>query len=89
MDVEDFFSSQVRMRLLKILMQVGEINVSQLTRRLGVNYKTTKKHLKILENEGMANHKTFGRIHLFRINPNSPKTKAVRKLIEVWEQNTE
>ena len=85
MDIEDVFSSRLRMRILKILMQVGELNVSEIARRLGVNYKTTDKHLEILEDEDMIKHKRFGRIRLYRLNISSPRTKAIQNLIEVWE----
>ena len=85
MDIEDVFSSRLRMRILKILMQVGELNVSEIARRLGVNYKTTDKHLEILEDEDMIKHKVFGRIRLYRLNISSPRTKAIQNLIEVWE----
>jgi DNA-binding transcriptional ArsR family regulator len=73
------------MKILKILMQVSELNVSQIARRLGVNYKTTNKHLKVLEDEGMIKRKVFGRIRLYRLNESSPKVKAVQNLIKVWE----
>lgn len=86
MDVEDVFSSRVRMKILKVLMQVGELNVSQITRRLGVNYKTTDKHLKVLEEEDMVKQKVFGRIRLYQLNHHSPKTKAVKDLMQVWEE---
>ena len=74
------------MRVMKILAQVGELNVSGIARKLGINYETTSKHLKILEDEGLLQHKKFGRIRLYRINAHSPKAKAVQGLIDVWEQ---
>jgi len=85
MNVEDVFSSRLRIKIFKILMQMGELNVSEIARRLRVNYKTTDKHLKVLEDEGMINHKVFGRIRLYRLNESSPKAKAVQNLIKVWE----
>ena len=87
MDVEDVFSSKLRMKILKILVPVGELNVSEIARRLGVNYNTTSKHLNVLEDEGILQHKVFGRIRLYRLNEHSPKAKSIRNLIEVWEQN--
>jgi DNA-binding transcriptional ArsR family regulator len=87
MDVEDVFSSRLRVKILKILVQVGELNVSGIARRLSVNYNTTSKHLKVLEDEDILQHKVFGRIRLYRLNERSPKTNAIRSLIEVWEQN--
>jgi DNA-binding transcriptional ArsR family regulator len=74
------------MRILKVLGHVGELNVSEIARRLGVNYETTSKHLKILEDESILQHKEFGRIRLYRINEHSPKAKAVLDLVRVWEQ---
>lgn len=86
MNVEDFFSSRLRMKILRILSEVGELNISGIARRLGVNYGTTNKHLKVLENEGIVQHKRFGRIRIYRLNEHSPKTKAIQNLLEVWEQ---
>jgi len=86
MNVEDFFCSRLRMKILKILSEVGELNISGIARRLGVNYGTTNKHLKVLENEGIAQHKRFGRIRIYRLNQHSPKTKAIQNLLEVWKQ---
>jgi len=85
MNVEDFFSSRLRMKILKILSKVGELNISGIARRLGVNYGTTNKHLKVLENEGIVQHKRFGRIRIYRLNEHSPKTKAIQNLLEIWE----
>jgi len=85
MNVEDVFSSRLRMKILRMLVQIGELNVSEIARRLNVNYITTSKHLKTLEDEGILVHKTFGRIHLYRLNERSPKAKAVQALVETWE----
>ena len=85
MDLEDVFSSKLRMKILKIIAQVGELNVSEIARRLSANYETTSTHLKILEDEGILQHKVFGRIRLYRLNEHSPKAKAVQKLIDAWE----
>ena len=85
MNVEDVFSSRLRMKILRILVQVGELNGSEIARRLNVNYVTTSKHLKALEDEGILVHKTFGRIRLYRLNERSSKAKAVQGLVETWE----
>ncbi len=85
MDLEDVFSSRLRMKILKIISQVGELNVSEIARRLGANYEATNKHLKVLEEEGILQHKVFGRIRLYRLNEHSPKARAVRNLLEAWE----
>jgi predicted transcriptional regulator len=85
MNIEDVFSSKLRMKILKILHNVGELNVSEIARRLNVNYMSASKHMKTLEDEGILQHKLFGRIRLYRFNEQSPKAKAVQNLIDIWE----
>jgi predicted transcriptional regulator len=86
MDIEDVFSSKLSIKIVKILMQMGELNVSEIARRFHVNYNTISKHLKVLEDEGIIQHKVFGRIRLYRLNENSLKAKAAYNLIETWEK---
>jgi DNA-binding transcriptional ArsR family regulator len=86
MNVEDVFSSRLRMKILRILYDVSELNVSDFARRLKINYATASKHLKVLEDEGILKHKMFGRICLYRYNEQSAKAKTVQTLIEAWEK---
>lgn len=86
MQIEEVFSSKIRMKILKLIERLGELNVSEIARRLSINYETTSRHLKVLEEEGILQHKVFGRIRLYRFNKRSPKAKAVQNLIDTWEQ---
>ena len=86
MDIENVFTSKFRIKTLEVLARVGELNVSEIARRLGVNYVTINAHLKVLEDEGLIVHKQFGRMRLYRFNPNSRKAEAVLNLLEVWEK---
>ena len=87
MELEQALASKLRIKILKILAQLGEVNVSEIARRLRANYRTTSNHLEILENEGIVRHKVFGRIRLYRLDESSPKAKALQSLIEVWEHS--
>jgi DNA-binding transcriptional ArsR family regulator len=86
MKIEEVFSSRPRMKILKLIEQLGELNVSDVARRIGVNFATTSRHLKILEEEGVLQQRTYGRIRMYRFNQASPKAKAVQNLIEAWEE---
>ncbi|MGC8998181.1 MAG: ArsR/SmtB family transcription factor [Candidatus Bathyarchaeia archaeon] len=86
MRIEDVLGNRQRIKILKILNQMGELNVSEIARRIGANHKTTMRHLKILEDDGILQHKMFGRIRLYRFNINSEKAKAIQSLIENWEK---
>jgi len=86
MKVEDVFSSKGKVRILRILSEIGELNISDIARRAGLNYTSTNEHLQMLEKAGLIKHKSFGRIRIYRFNEESVKAKAIKDLMEAWEQ---
>ena len=86
MTIEDVFSSKGRVKILRILSEIGELNISEIARRAGLNYATTNQHLQALENHRLVRHKTFGRIRIFRYNEENPRARMIRQLIEFWEE---
>jgi DNA-binding transcriptional ArsR family regulator len=87
MDVEQVFSSKPRMKILKLLSRLGALNVSDIARRINLNYSTTNQHLKLLEAEGVLQQRVYGRIRIYKFNEASAKARAVQNLIEAWEQD--
>ena len=49
MDLEEVFSSKLRMKILKLIYDLGSLNVSDIARRLNTNFTLTSQHLKVLE----------------------------------------
>jgi len=86
MEIEEVFSSKPRMKILKLVARLGALNISDIARRINLNYSTTNEHLKLLEAEGILQQKVYGRIRMYKFNDLSPKAIAVQNLIEVWEQ---
>ncbi len=74
------------MKILSILAKIGELNISEIARRSGLNYATTNQHLQTLENHKLVRHKTFGRIRIFRYNEENPRAIMIRQLVELWEE---
>jgi predicted transcriptional regulator len=84
MSIETVFSSKGRVKILRILVEIGELNISEIARRAKLNYTTTNQHLQILETSGIVRHKNFGRIRIFRFNNENPRAKSIKELIEEW-----
>ncbi len=85
MSVEEVFSSKGRVKILRILVDLGELNISDIARRAGLNYTTTNQHLRVLEDSGIVRHKNFGRIRIFRFNEESPRARMIRELVDGWD----
>ncbi len=86
MPIEDVFSSKTRMKILKLIYALGSLNVSDIARRIKINYATTIQHLKVLEDEGVLTKHVYGRIQMYRFKE-GPKARAIFALIDVWEES--
>jgi DNA-binding transcriptional ArsR family regulator len=87
MELEEVLSSKTRIKILKLLNQQGQRNVSDIARRIKINYTATDKHLQLLESEGILKLYRYGqRFRLYSFNETSEKAKAIQNLIRVWEQ---
>jgi DNA-binding transcriptional ArsR family regulator len=87
MEIEDVFSSRVRIKALVLLMKTGHLNVSELARKLGVNYVSTFKPLQVLQDEGLVEFAKHGRSRIYRVNRNSVKARATEDLLKAWEDH--
>lgn len=87
MEFEEVFSSKPRMKILKLLFRLGNLNVSDIARRIKLNYATTNQHLKILEDEQILQQRVYGRIRMYRFKESSQKAIVIQNLIEIWNQN--
>jgi DNA-binding transcriptional ArsR family regulator len=87
MEFEEVFSSKQRMKILKLLYSLGQLNVSDIARRLKTNFTATDEHLRLLQSEGIVKEYLYGRIRLYSFNDVSEKAIVTRKLIQVWEQS--
>ena len=85
-EIEEIFSSKPRMKLLKIIDRLGELNISEIARRIGLNFTATSRHLQLLEDEGILQQRVYGRIRMYRFNQSSFKAQAVLNLINTWEE---
>jgi len=86
-NLEDILSSKGRVRILKILVGVGELNISEIARRAALNYTTTNQHLNALVEAGLIQEKDFGKIRIFRFREENQRAQAIKQLVNFWESN--
>ncbi|MCL2476437.1 winged helix-turn-helix domain-containing protein [Candidatus Bathycorpusculum sp.] len=87
MALEEILCSRPRIKILKLIYTLGQLNVSDIARRLNTNYTSISGHIQILESEGILELRTYGRVRMYRFS-SSAKAQAVAGLIEAWEKQT-
>lgn len=84
--VELLFSSRGRIKIIRLLAECGELNISEIARRTQLNHSTTRRHLLFLERAKLVQEKTFGRIKIYRYKVENLRALALRRFIELWEK---
>jgi DNA-binding transcriptional ArsR family regulator len=85
--IENVLSSKGRVRILKILAKLGELNISEIAKKAELNYATTLQHLTALEKAQLVYEKQFGRIRIYKFRRDNSKAMAIKDLIDFWESN--
>ncbi len=85
--VDLLFSSRGRIKIIRLLVECGELNISEIARRTRLNHSTTRKHLQFLERAKIVQEKTFGRIKIYRYKVENLRALALKRFIELWEKS--
>lgn len=79
---EEVFSSRGRVKILKTLLEEGEMNLTQLIKSTGLNYKTVIKHLNFLISIGLVEEIRIGRIKIYRPRWVNPRVRLIEELLK-------
>jgi len=71
-----------RYRILKLLIQHGELCVSDLAAILDVSISSVSQHLRILEMSGLVMGERMGQMMCYKPTIENPKIKAIINLIQ-------
>ena len=85
--VEDVLSSKGRVRILKLLAELGELNISAISRTINLNHTAVKDHLRFLTEVGLIKEKKFGRILIYQFDENNVLAHSLKQLFRIWERN--
>ncbi len=82
-EIFSVLKSKTRRDILKLLMK-EDMHVSGIARALNISVPQASKHIKILEEKGLVDKKTFGRTHVLRT-----KTENIYKILDYFAEEYE
>lgn len=85
LSIDEIFSSRGRVKILKVLSEREELNISAIARKSGLNHSTTDAHLRRLCELGIVEEKKFGRIRIFRLRREDPRGLAILNLFKAFK----
>jgi DNA-binding transcriptional ArsR family regulator len=79
-------SSYGRTKVLTILLEAGELNITEITRRSRLSHSAAARHLEFLTRSGILTEKRFNRIRIFRLDQASPLAGALLRFYSDWKE---
>jgi DNA-binding transcriptional ArsR family regulator len=66
------------------MMESGELNISEITRRSGLSHTAAARHLEFLARSGLITEKRFNRIRIFKVDHTNPYVSALSRFLSEW-----
>jgi DNA-binding transcriptional ArsR family regulator len=67
------------------MLETEELNISEITRRVGLSHSATARHLEFLTKSGLLREKRFNRIRIFRVERSDLHVEALMKFLAEWK----
>jgi DNA-binding transcriptional ArsR family regulator len=82
--LDEILSSKARVKVLRVILEKGEVNISQVIKETKLNHKTVHKHVNYLINAGLVEEVRVGRLRLLRPNWLNPKTRRLEEFFSFF-----
>ena len=87
-DLSTLFGSRGKSKILQILLEEEEINISALLKRTQIAYPLVIRYLSELEENGLVMQKRFGKIRIISL-VNSKSTRILKNFLREWKNSEE
>lgn len=86
MSFEDIFSSKGRVKVLKVILLHGEINLTSIIKETGLNYVLVSKHVEYLKSCNIIEEINLGRVKIYRPNWVNPRVRYIEEILRVLNE---
>jgi DNA-binding transcriptional ArsR family regulator len=85
LQLERLFSSYGRTKVVTVMIESGELNISEIARRSGLSHTAAARHLEFMTKSGILSEKRFNRIRIFRVERGNPLVGILTRLVSDWK----
>ncbi len=86
LELERLMSSYGRTKVLTVMLETDELNISEITRRSGLSHSAAARHLDFLTKSGILSEKRFNRIRIFKVERRNPLVTALARFYVEWKE---
>jgi DNA-binding transcriptional ArsR family regulator len=87
--IERIFGGLGKVRILALLAQMQELNITAISRQTGLNHSRVRLHLNDLCELNIVKEKRFGRISIFMINDSEIGGHRIKDFLKSWAHGSD
>ncbi|MDG6928505.1 MAG: helix-turn-helix transcriptional regulator [Nitrososphaerota archaeon] len=84
--IEQVFGAGGRARVLAVMLEKGELNISQLVSLSSLEHGSVEKHMRYLCGLGLAREKRYGRIRIYALEERNPYVVVLHRFANEWKE---
>jgi DNA-binding MarR family transcriptional regulator len=81
MGLDRILSSPGRIRVLRVILSYGQINITRLAREASIHHQLASKYVEELVEEGIVVVRRIGRLRIIEVRHDNPKIALLRELL--------
>ncbi len=87
--LDEVLGTAGRVKVLLLLIDQEEMNISQVVKLSGLEHSSVQKHLKTLCDRHLVREKRYGRIRIFAIEDKNPYVALLKRFFADWSRMAE
>lgn len=76
--IEEAIASRGAIRILELISRRGDLNISEITKRLGLNHTNVQKHIGVLTKAGILRESRYGRVKIISLIPREVRISFIK-----------
>ncbi len=84
--VQEILGSKGKAKILLLLAEYGQLNITRLLRYSGLHYKLLEKHLRELKDLGLVEEERLGRVRYFSLRFDNPHVPIILELLRALQE---
>lgn len=83
--IAELLGSKGKVKIIYTLVRSGQLNITRIVKDTGLHHRLVEQHLEDLKKLGLVEEQRIGRLRLFSLRYDNPKTALIIELLKSLE----
>lgn len=84
-DIVRILGSKGKIKIIYVLAKSGQLNITRIVKDTGLHHRLVEQHLEELKSIGLVEEQRIGRLRLFNLRYDNPKTALIIEFLRTLD----